>query len=62
MDEDDDDIGALMGNPPNGRLANGSVPTVTVTNVSTVQSQSTVKKAVDFFDEDEETESRGMLP
>ncbi|EYC10536.1 hypothetical protein Y032_0055g2609 [Ancylostoma ceylanicum] len=57
MDEDDDDIGALLGNPPNGRLANGGVPTVTVTSASSV-SQSTVKKAVDFFDEDEETESR----
>ncbi|RCN47118.1 hypothetical protein ANCCAN_06842, partial [Ancylostoma caninum] len=57
MDEDDDDIGALLGNPPNGRLANGSLPTVTVTSASSV-SQTTVKKAVDFFDEDEETESR----
>ncbi|CAJ0603570.1 unnamed protein product [Cylicocyclus nassatus] len=56
MDEDDDDIGALIGNPPQ-RIANGSLPTVTVTNVSNVSQQS-VKKAVDFFDEDEEMESR----
>ncbi|VDL75646.1 unnamed protein product [Nippostrongylus brasiliensis] len=55
MDEDDD-IGALLGAPPNGRLANGNLlPTVTVTTAA----QPTVKKAVDYFDEDEEMESRG---
>ncbi|WKY08363.1 hypothetical protein Q1695_007690 [Nippostrongylus brasiliensis] len=55
MDEDDD-IGALLGVPPNGRLANGNLlPTVTVTTAA----QPTVKKAVDYFDEDEEMESRG---
>lgn len=58
MDEDDD-IGALLGNPPpNGQLSNSTpLPTVTVTSVA----QPSVKKAVDYFDEDDEMESRGSL-
>ncbi|KHJ97759.1 PDZ/DHR/GLGF domain protein [Oesophagostomum dentatum] len=57
MDDEDDDIGALLGNPTNRRLINGNLPTVTVTNVSNT-SQSSIKKAVDYFDEDEEMDSR----
>ncbi|KAK6752468.1 hypothetical protein RB195_003721 [Necator americanus] len=55
--DDDEDIEMLLGNPSNGRLANGDIPTVTITSVSTV-AQPSVKKAVDYFDEDEEMESR----
>ncbi|KAK6049609.1 hypothetical protein COOONC_12886 [Cooperia oncophora] len=54
MDEDED-IGALLGNPPHRQMSNGVLPTVMVTN----SSQPSVKKAVDYFDEDDEMESRG---
>ncbi|KAK5968576.1 FERM domain-containing protein [Trichostrongylus colubriformis] len=54
MDEDDD-IGALLGNPPRHQMSNGVLPTVTVSS----SSQPSVKKAVDYFDEDDEMESRG---
>nr|CDJ86245.1 FERM and FERM central and PDZ domain containing protein [Haemonchus contortus] len=54
MDEDED-IEALLGNTPHRQLSNGVLPTVTVTS----SSQPSVKKAVDYFDEDDEMESRG---
>ncbi|KAJ1364361.1 hypothetical protein KIN20_024446 [Parelaphostrongylus tenuis] len=54
--EEDDDIGALLGDSPSGYVSRkGVLPTVTVTSTSQIY----VKRAVDYIDEDDEIQSRG---